>query len=401
MARARDGCHHRLDHRRRPDRGRRLLPSREGVVAFAAQARVLDHWPVSESRLICDLGGEALVSLAYEGGETVRFGNDPYHREFPLRGHAFTIGAEAVARRPFAEPVPEPRLAAARLAWIDLPVEALHRRLMLVAGACELLDGLTRPHLIDAAEDAPRARLALGHRRLRRPLRAAGRAAAHLAAAAAQGGAGRARRYPARQRCPRRPSAHRHAARPAAALPAAGRDRAHRPCAYRSRLALALCRDPPQGAAHLPHSAVADGGLERISSSPASASTSRPRNITPDREDDPALFEKIVARVRRGVGTSAAWVRPTPTCRQARSGARSPRPALFRQQLASAASAGCPTARFSGGLPQLLKQNSFFTIKVNWSETNKFPRLFWWEGSTAAACSRTPSRTPGRATTAR
>src|SRR5690606_30227927 len=34
--------------------------------------------------------------------------------------------------------------------------------------------------------------------------------------------------------------------------------------------------------------------------------------------------------------------------------------------------------------PQLLKQggiDSFFTIKVNWSETNKFPAdLFWWEG---------------------
>ncbi|OWK22922.1 hypothetical protein AJ87_38730 [Rhizobium yanglingense] len=39
---------------------------------------------------------------------------------------------------------------------------------------------------------------------------------------------------------------------------------------------------------------------------------------------------------------------------------------------------------FSGALPQLLRQggmNSFFTIKVNWSETNQFPAdLFWWEG---------------------
>jgi alpha-mannosidase len=39
---------------------------------------------------------------------------------------------------------------------------------------------------------------------------------------------------------------------------------------------------------------------------------------------------------------------------------------------------------FSPALPQLLRQGgmkSFFTIKVNWSETNKFPAdLFWWEG---------------------
>ena len=39
---------------------------------------------------------------------------------------------------------------------------------------------------------------------------------------------------------------------------------------------------------------------------------------------------------------------------------------------------------FSPSLPQLLRQagvDSFFTIKVNWSETNRFPHdLFWWEG---------------------
>ena len=39
---------------------------------------------------------------------------------------------------------------------------------------------------------------------------------------------------------------------------------------------------------------------------------------------------------------------------------------------------------FSGALPQLLQQggiDSFFTIKVNWSETNRIPAdLFWWEG---------------------
>ena len=39
---------------------------------------------------------------------------------------------------------------------------------------------------------------------------------------------------------------------------------------------------------------------------------------------------------------------------------------------------------FSPALPQLLAQagiDSFFTIKVYWSETNRFPHdLFWWEG---------------------
>ena len=39
---------------------------------------------------------------------------------------------------------------------------------------------------------------------------------------------------------------------------------------------------------------------------------------------------------------------------------------------------------FSPALPQLLRQGGldiFFTIKLNWSETNRFPHdLFWWEG---------------------
>ena len=39
---------------------------------------------------------------------------------------------------------------------------------------------------------------------------------------------------------------------------------------------------------------------------------------------------------------------------------------------------------FSGALPQLMAQAgiaNFFTIKVNWSETNHLPSdLFWWEG---------------------
>jgi alpha-mannosidase len=98
------------------------------------------------------------VSLTYAGGETVRFGCDPYHREFPIRGNDFTINAEAVARRPFGEPVREPRFEAARLAWVDGPVDVLHRRLALVAEACEALDAHeVVPHLLDAAEAALRS----------------------------------------------------------------------------------------------------------------------------------------------------------------------------------------------------------------------------------------------------
>src|SRR5690606_34096483 len=65
---------------------------------------------------------------------------------------------EAVARLPFGEPVREPRLNAARLVWIDMPVDALLRRLRLIAETCEQLRGHdVVPHLIEAAETALRA----------------------------------------------------------------------------------------------------------------------------------------------------------------------------------------------------------------------------------------------------
>ena len=64
-------------------------PHREGVVHFDARATVPTHWPLSETRLQLDLGGEGLVSVDYPDGTTVRFGNDVNHHEFPVRAHSF------------------------------------------------------------------------------------------------------------------------------------------------------------------------------------------------------------------------------------------------------------------------------------------------------------------------
>lgn len=111
-------------------------PRRDGVVTLAATAEAPAHWPLDETRLVLDLGGESLVSLGYPGGETVRFGHDPYHREFPLSAHAVSISSESVARLPFGEPVRRPCLNGARLVRLDLPVHQLHLRLKQVAEAC-------------------------------------------------------------------------------------------------------------------------------------------------------------------------------------------------------------------------------------------------------------------------
>ena len=79
---------------------------------------------------------------------------------------------------------------------------------------------------------------------------------------------------------------------------------------------------------------------------------------------------------------------PTPTCRRASPSPASSSTASATSRGPSAGatpSAGCPTASAS---PRRCRSScarpgvdSFFTIKVNWNETNTIPHdLFWWEG---------------------
>src|SRR5882757_8400512 len=68
-------------------------PRRDGVVRLGAEATVPEHWPLDETRLKLDVGGESLLSLRCDDGEPVRFGLDPYHREFPIGGRTVRIEA--------------------------------------------------------------------------------------------------------------------------------------------------------------------------------------------------------------------------------------------------------------------------------------------------------------------
>ena len=107
-------------------------------------------------------------------------------------------------------------------------------------------------------------------------------------------------------------------------------------------------------------------------------------------EDDPELFAAITARVATGSWepSAACGSSPTPICRPARaSSANCSTASAISSALSARARRVCwlpDCFGFSPALPQLLRQagiDSFFTIKVNWSETNKFPHdLFWWEG---------------------
>ena len=133
-----------------------------------------------------------------------------------------------------------------------------------------------------------------------------------------------------------------------------------------------------------------EGGNEYLANSGFIFNQSTAQYYAQIEEDDPALFERIRAKVASGSWETVGglWVEPDtnmPTgeslARQVLYGQR-----YFEQKFGTRHTVcWLPDCfGFSGALPQILKQGgitSFFTIKVNWNENNKFPvDLFWWEG---------------------
>jgi alpha-mannosidase len=364
-------------------------PDRKGVHRFAAEAEVPAHWPLDETRLALDLGGESLVTLREAGGDggPVSSGVDPYHREFPVRHRRIAIGAEATAREPFGVPVRAPKLGYAALLWIDLPVHRLHLLLKQIAETCAVLaDHEVLPHLIGAAENALRG--------LDWPSDTAG----YIARMAPS---------PQQQRIWELPAM---ADQPAALNQGqrAGVVAAHGDLVARLR---DLQRRYPQegeilltGHAHIDlawlwpygetrrklrrtfHTAI--GLMEGSEDYRFNQSTAQ--YYVQLAEDDPDLLKAIKARaaVGRWETIGGMWVEPDTNMPTGESLARQ---ILYGQRFFEKEFGRRHTVcwlpdcfGFSGALPQLLKQGgieSFFTIKVNWSETNHIPAdLFWWEG---------------------
>ncbi|RYE08129.1 MAG: alpha-mannosidase [Hyphomicrobiales bacterium] len=362
-------------------------PSREGVHRFAATAEVPEHWPLEETRLVLDLGGESLVTLSYPNRDSVSFGVDPYHREFPVRHRQIAISAESTAREPFGVPVRSPRLNRAVLQWIDVPVHRLHLLLKQIAETCSVLAGHdVVPHLLDAAETAQRS------------LDWPSDTANYIARIAPM---------PQQQRIWELPPLEARAA----ALDQGQRasvTAAHE--TLTAQLRRLQKRYPPEGEllltghAHIDlawlwpyaetrrkmrrtfHTAL--GLMEASDDYRFNQSTAH--YYAQLEEDDPALLQQIKAKAAAGQWevTGGMWVEPDtnmPT------GESLTRQILYGQRYFEKHFGKRHTVcwlpdcfGFSGAMPQLLKQggiDSFFTIKVNWSETNRVPAdLFWWEG---------------------
>jgi alpha-mannosidase len=362
-------------------------PRRDGVLRFEALASVPDAWPLDETRLWLDLGGESLLTLRYDGGESAAFGLDVNHQEFPLAGRRVAIASESVARRPFGQPVADPRLQRALFVWLDLALARFADRLALVVEAAETLGAhdAVEP-LVDAAEAALRA------------IDWPSTTADYIARVAPS---------PSQQALWRRPQTKLDPAplgeAERASIVAADK-------ALRARLAELARRFPPRGEVAMTGHAHLDLAwlwpyeetrrkLRRTFSTALALMREAPEFrfnqssahfYAQIEQDDPELFSAIKARVAAGQWEpiGGMWVEPDANmpcgeslARQILYGQRYFE-RVFGQKHRVCWLPDC--FGFSAALPQLLRQggiDSFLTIKVTWNETNAFPHdLFWWEG---------------------
>jgi alpha-mannosidase len=362
-------------------------PHRNAPVKFTASAQVPADWPLEETILRMDVGGESLLSLNYADGSVKHFGLDPYHREFPVTGRAFAIETQSVPRLPFGEPVRKPVLTEGRLIRLETELEDLHLLLTQVAETAEVLgEHEVVPHLLTAAEAA------LGS--LVWPSATADYVA---------------RTAPLEQQ-------QRIWELPELKADPAGLDDEHRASIRAAHAALTEAlrelqkRYPPQGDivmtghAHIDlawlwpygetrrkvrrtfHTAL--GLMERSEDFRFNQSTAAYYDQL--ERDDPAALEAIKARVKAGTWETIGgmWVEPDTNMPTGESLSRQ----ILYGQLYFERTFGVRHTvcwlpdcfGFSGALPQLLRQGgieNFFTIKVNWNETDRFPYdLFWWEG---------------------
>jgi alpha-mannosidase len=108
-------------------------PRVEGVrVLEHEHVRVPDDWDLEWVRLELDLGGEGLLKFVYPHDRLVCFGLDPWHRRFPLEEPDFRLIIEVVARLPLGVPNRSATLRQARVVWFEPTVERMQRLLGLV-----------------------------------------------------------------------------------------------------------------------------------------------------------------------------------------------------------------------------------------------------------------------------
>lgn len=361
-------------------------PRSAGVIEIAAEVEVPADWPLEATWLHLDLGGESLLAFDVDGHRQ-HWGLDPVHRDFRAPARSFRIHAEAVARLPFGEPVRDPRIAAATLAWRDDAVHDLHQLLLLVCETARHLGAHpAAAHVLRAGEDA----------------------VAELDWPSATGDyLARIAGTPLQQAVWARPEAK------AAPAPLSARQSARTREVHDrllARLAGLRQRFPPEGRLAVSGHAHIDLAwlwpydetrrkLRRSFSTAANLLEERPAFLFNQstaayyhqlESDDPALFDRIRDAVARGqwepvggmwVETDCVMPAGESLVRQLLYGQRYFERTFGRRHRV----AWLPDCfGFGAALPQILAQGGieyFFTTKMNWSESNLFPHdIFLWEG---------------------
>jgi len=363
-------------------------PTGRGVhVLKSGPFEVPADWSLDAARLSLDVGGESLLTIAYNGAAPLMLGLDLNHNEFPLDARDGHLAIEAVAKSPFGQAVPDPRFRRAELRRIETELDDFTATLNHAIGlAAALGEQELSPLLVELAEDAM-ARFQMPTR----TVDVVGRVSPF-----AQG-------YGGRDEEPRH----------FLIVPLDGEARASIAPAH-AFLADGLRglrgRFPPHGAvAYVGHAHIDTAWLwpieetrRKVRRTFSTAVDLLKRN--PDfrfaqsfaeyyrylEDDDPALLDLVREQVAAGgwAPTGGLWVEPDinmpcgeSLVRQAVYGQLHFERTFGRRHT----NAWLPdTFGFSAALPQILKGaglTSLFTIKIGWSETNHFPHTrFWWEG---------------------
>ena len=403
---------------RRSMKLRDFWPVVTGPVNFTALSKIPAAWAGFPVELELWLGGEGLVRLTIGGSTLLQSGLDLFHHAYPLvetakGGEAVAVEAEVMPKGMFGSHVAEPRIERAHLVIPHQAVRALERDLSMILDACtQLGDHDAVPHLLGVVEaaydglaetwptdtDTTIARYVLGYVD---PLGGG--------AKSVQGG------YAAEAlevqdshldiwRLPK----------PAKGLEPLSDDAVAAVEGVRGGIARALDelkqRFPPQGDLALTGHAHIDLAwlwplaethrkgrrtfsnvldlMERYEDFTFNQSSAQLYSWV--EKEDPALFARVKERVAEGrwepIGGS--WLEPD--C-MITSGESFVRHLLYGQRYFEKTFGKRSTVAwlpdvfgFSAGIPQLLRGagiDGFFTIKLTWNETNRFPHdLFFWEG---------------------
>ncbi|MDQ4128458.1 MAG: glycosyl hydrolase-related protein [Actinomycetota bacterium] len=388
-------------------------PEIETPVWLTSEAVVPEEWAGLPVELELWLGGEGFVRLSTG---TVG-GLNPFHRSYVVAreaegGEKVGIEAEVVSKGMFGSHVAEPRLTRAALVVPEVEVRALERDLSLVAEACDRLgEHDAVPHLLDALDEAfaslapywPSESDTIVSRYLRGYENPIGNGLYSLPSFAADKALDVNRLGRELWSMPE--------TSPPEPLPQAARsavEKARRLVA--SRLEGIKEEYPPVGNLALTGHAHIDlawlwplaetrrkgrrtfasvlGLMDRYEDFTYNQSSAQLYAWI--EEDDPALFEQVRERVAEGRWEAVGGMWCEPDC-QVTGGESFVRQLLHGQQYFEDRFGRRSTVAwlpdvfgFSPGIPQLLLGagiSGFFTAKLKWSETNRFPHdLFSWEG---------------------